>query len=174
MFAPLSVAQHTGHPVEELYGAVEPVLAGRGGTPFKPQLTLLLERIQADPRAPRTAAAHKAAVVAVVRALARVAASEYDAAIADGTVVEIIEYQDSPGFILFVQQLLTSALRAGTTPEAVRILDPMQRKPAALARAWPNLTPPSPLVLPSGMVTILVNQLRWPRPCAPVPPPSPC
>ena len=172
--------KHIGHPVEELYGAVEPVLAGRGVAPFKSRLTLLLELIQADPQGAPTAAAYTGAVAAidaamagvpasvrqdprttaaVVRAIVRVAASEYDAAIADGAVVETIEYQDSRGFVLYAQELLKGALTTGTDAETLRVLGPMQPRLAALARAWPGPTPPATLVLTPRTVIVLSTQL---------------
>jgi hypothetical protein len=172
--------KHIGHPVEELYGAVEPVLAGRGVAPFKPQLALLMELIQADPRGARTGPAYQGAlaaidtamngvpaaarhdprtIAAVVRALVTVAASEYDAAIADGAIVETIEYQDSRGFVLQAQQLLNTALGVGASPENRRILAPLQSRLAALAMAWPGATPPERAVLPAASVNALAAQL---------------
>jgi hypothetical protein len=172
--------KHIGHPVEELYGAVEPVLAGRGVAPFRPQLTLLLELIQADPQGARTASAYTGAmaaidaamngvpaavrndprtIAAVVRALVTVAASEYDAAIADGAIVETIEYQDSRGFVLQAQRLISTALGAEASPQARLILAPLQSRLAALAKAWPSAVPPQRAVLPAATVSSLAAQL---------------
>jgi hypothetical protein len=172
--------KHIGHPVEELYGAVEPVLERRGVTPFKADLTELLELIQASPGSAATKKAYQAAVTAieaamkgvpesvrrnpsttaaVVRELVKVAASEYNASMADGAIVETIEYQDSRGFMLYAAQLLKASLGPGASADAIAILGPIQQRLGALAKAWPGLTPPARPVLSEEMVTTLANQL---------------
>ncbi len=172
--------KHIGHPVEELYGSVEPELERRRVKAFKEELTALLELIQTSPKAAATQQAYQAAVAAidaamrgvpdnvrrdpgttaaVVREIVKVAASEYDASMADGAIVETIEYQDSRGFVLYATQLLNSVLGPGASPETVALLVPIQQRLAALAKAWPSLAPPARPVLPARMVTILANQL---------------
>jgi hypothetical protein len=172
--------KHIGHPVEELYGSVEPELERRRVKPFKEQLTVLLELIQASPGSPDTRKAYQSAVAAidaarlgvpeavrrdpattaaVVREIVKVAASEYDASIADGAIVETIEYQDSRGFVLYAGELLKTSLIPGTGPEAVALLVPIQRRLAALAKAWPSLKPPSRPVMDARTVTILASKL---------------
>ncbi len=172
--------KHIGHPVEELYGSVEPELERRRVKPFKDELTGLLELIQASPGSPDTAKAYQSAVAAVdaarlgvpetvrrdpattaavVREIVKVAASEYDASIADGAIVETIEYQDSRGFVLYAGELLKAALDPGTGAEASALLAPIQRGLAALAKAWPSLKPPPKPVMDARTVTILASQL---------------
>jgi hypothetical protein len=172
--------KHIGHPVEELYGAVEPVLERRGVKPFKQNLTALLELIQASPGSAETQQAYRGAVAAidtamqgvpdkvrrdpsttaaVVREIVKVAASEYDAAIADGVIVETIEYQDSRGFVLYAHQLLKASLGPGAKADAIAILVPIQQRLTVLAKAWPSLKPPAKPVLSARMVTILANQM---------------
>lgn len=172
--------KHIGHPVEELYGSVEPELERRGVKPFKGELMALLELIQASPGSPATQQAYRVAVAAVdgarlgvpdsvsrdpsitaavVREIVRVAASEYDASMADGAIVETIEYQDSRGFVLFAEQLLKASLAPGSGAETIALLTPIQQRLAGLAKAWPSLEPPVRPVLPARMVTILSSQL---------------
>ncbi|MEA5441112.1 hypothetical protein [Cyanobium gracile] len=172
--------KHIGHPVEELYGSVEPDLERRRVKPFKESLTALLELIQASPGSSETRKAYQSAVAAidaamlgvpetvrrdptttaaVVREIVKVAASEYDASMADGAIVETIEYQDSRGFVLYAGELLTASLGPGTGPEAMALLVPIQRRLTALSKAWPSLKPPSRPVMDARTVTILASQL---------------
>ena len=172
--------KHIGHPVEELYGSLEPELERRRVKPFKEQLTVLLELIQASPGSPDTRKAYQSAVAAidaamlgvpevvrrdpaitaaVVREIVKVAASEYDASIADGAIVETIEYQDSRGFVLYAGELLKASLGPGTRPEASALLVPIQKRLTALAKAWPSLKPPARPVMDAKTVTILASQL---------------
>ncbi|MCP9931805.1 hypothetical protein KBY82_13550 [Cyanobium sp. AMD-g] len=172
--------KHIGHPVEELYGSVEPELERRRVKPFKQNLTALLERIQASPGSADTRKAYRSAVAAidaamlgvpetlrrdpattaaVVREIVKVAASEYDASIADGAIVETIEYQDSRGFVLYAGELLKASLGPGTGHEAIALLMPIQKRWTALAKAWPSLKPPTRPVMDARTITILVNQL---------------
>jgi len=172
--------KHIGHPVEELYGSVEPELGRRRVKPFKQTLTALLELIQASPGSPETRQAYQSAVAGidaamlgvpenvrrdpnttatVVREIVKVAASEYDASIADGAIVETIEYQDSRGFVLYAGELLKSSLGPGARADAVAILVPIQQRLAVLAKAWPGVKPPARPVLPARTVTILAGKL---------------
>lgn len=172
--------KHIGHPVEELYGSVEPELERRRVKPFKESLTALLELIQASPGSPETRRAYQSAVAAidaamlgvpetvrrdpattaaVVREIVKVAASEYDASIADGAIVETIEYQDSRGFVLYAGELLKASLGPGTGPEASALLVPIQKRLTALAKAWPSLKPPTRPAIDAKTVTILASQL---------------
>ncbi len=172
--------KHIGHPVEELYGSVEPELERRRVKPFKETLTALLELIQASPRSPDTRKAYQSAVAAieaarlgvpeavrrdpattaaVVREIVKVAASEYYASIADGAIVETIEYQDSRGFVLYAGELLKSSLGPGSGPEAIALLVPIQKRLTALAKAWPSLKPPPRPVMDARTVIILARQL---------------
>jgi hypothetical protein len=172
--------KHIGHPVEELYGSVEPELQRRRVKPFKQTLTALLELIQAAPGSPETRQAYQSAVAAidaamlgvpenvrrdpnttatVVREIVKVAASEYDASIADGAIVETIEYQDSRGFVLYAGELLKSSLGPGARADAVAILVPIQQRLAVLAKAWPGVKPPARPVLPARTVTSLAGKL---------------
>ena len=100
-----------------------------------------------------------ATTAAVVREIVKVAASEYDASIADGAIVETIEYQDSRGFVLYAGELLKASLGPGTGPEAIALLVPIQRRLTALAKAWPSLQPPAKPTIEARTVTILANQL---------------
>jgi hypothetical protein len=163
---------HVGHPVDELYGAVDPLLTKRGIPPFLPSLEALRQQVRLNPTAPATRQkllaaqraidqANQAAVPAavrrqgatqraVVRALAAAACEEYAAAVADGRVVETIEYQDARGFLLEAQRLLSGA----DTPQTQT-----QRTLQTMLRAFPSAQPPKRTVLSPDQLRRLAAQL---------------
>jgi len=159
---------HVGHPVDELYGAVDPLLTKRGIPSFLPSLEALRQQVRLNPSAPATRQkllaaqrainqASQAAVRqqdstqrAVVRALAAAASDEYAAAVAEGRVVETIEYQDARGFLLEAQQLLSAT--ATRQPRALQTLQ-------AMLRAFPSAQPPERTVLSPEQLRRLAAQL---------------
>ena len=159
---------HVGHPVDELYGAVDPLLTKRGIPSFLPSLEALRQQVRLNPSAPATRQkllaaqrsinqASQAAVLqqgstqrAVVRALAAAACEEYAAAVAEGRVVETIEYQDARGFLLEAQRLLSST--ATRQPRALQTLQ-------AMLRAFPSAQPPERTVLSPEQLRRLATQL---------------
>jgi hypothetical protein len=159
---------HVGHPVDELYGAVDPLLTKRGIPSFLPSLEALRQQVRLNPSAPATRQkllaaqrtinqASQAAVLqqgstqrAVVRALAAAACEEYAAAVAEGRVVETIEYQDARGFLLEAQRLLSST--ATRQPRALQTLQ-------AMLRAFPSAQPPERTVLSPEQLRRLAAQL---------------
>lgn len=156
---------HVGHPADELYGAVAPALTQRGIPPFLEVLEALRQQVRLDPRSSATtnrlAAARQAIERAelalpaafrnapstlpmLVRQLAATASQEYGAAVDDGRVIELIEYQDARGFLLEAQRRLGMA----PTPQ-----------PAAIAalKAMLKSLPTSP---PPGRILISPDQLQ--------------
>ena len=71
--------------------------------------------------------------MAVVRQLAQSAVQEYGAAVAEGRVVELIEYQDARGFLLQAQRQLDAL---PNRPLA------MQKTIAAMLQAFPTALAP--------------------------------
>ena len=163
---------HVGHPVDELYGAVAPLLRARRVPPFLPSLEALRQQVRLNPTAPATrqkllaaqraiGQAEQAAVPAavrnqpatqraVVRALTAAASDEYAAAVAEGRVVETIEYQDARGFLLEAQRLLGNT--ATPQPGALQTV-------RAMLRAFPNAHPPQRAVLSPEQLKRLQAQL---------------
>ena len=152
---------HVGHPVDELYGALQPAIAERRIAPFLPVLEDLRQQVRIDPAAPSTArklaAARQAvaaatrslsanpvtdpaAVMVLARHLAATASEEYGAAVAEGRVVEVIEYQDARGFLLEAQQLLQATTAAD--PALAARLRRMEQGIAAMLKAVPTAVPP--------------------------------
>jgi hypothetical protein len=150
---------HVGHPVDELYGALEPALRQRRVPPFLSRLESLRQQVRLDPAASSTAtkfadaqqaiAAAAAAAVpaaqrsspatlrAVVRQLGSSAATEYAGAVEGNRVVELIEYQDARGFLLAAQRLLSKA--AAPTDQTSVI--------AGMLLAFPGVMPPRTILL---------------------------
>ena len=163
---------HVGHPVDELYGAVDPLLTKRGVAPFLPSLEALRQQVRLNPSAPATRQkllaaqraiqrAGQAAVPAgvraqtstqraVVRGLSAAACSEYAAAVADGRVVETIEYQDARGYLLEAQRLLS-----GGGAAQAQALETVK----AMLRAFPSAQPPQRTLLNPEQLQRLQGQL---------------
>jgi len=171
---------HVGHPVDELYGAIAPVLQARGVPPFLASLEELRQQVRLNPGAPSTAlklaqAQQRIAAVAqglaggvvgqvplvmgVVRQLADSAVVEYNAALAGERVVEVIEYQDACGFLRRAQALLSQALAARPPAAAAAQLTAAERTLAAMLQAFPTLTPPPRAVLSAAQLQRLQSQL---------------
>lgn len=171
--------KHIGHPVEELYGDLEPALSQYGAPGFKQQLNTLLDLIQSAPTLPQTEAAFSAAeegidralaalpqakrsdptfVVAVIRQLLESASSEYAASITEGRFAETIEYQDSRGFVRYADQLrqgIAPALQASDPALSRRLSGAM----AALLPVWPTTMPPEQPIKTAQQVQALIQSI---------------
>ncbi len=117
---------HIGHPVEEIYADVEAQIQERNVKDFKQSLIDLQQLIKFKPNDPNITAKYNEALAGidgaiaaipdsqrqspqlalqVINALLDTAGTEYTAAIANDKIKEIIEYQDSRGFTIYVEQL---------------------------------------------------------------------
>lgn len=173
-----SAEPHVGHPVDELYGALEPALQSRGLSPFLPALEALRQQVRLKPNSPESslklaqaqnaiAAVAQAVngevpppaplVLAMVRQLGETATEEYAAAVAGDQVVEEIEYQDARGFLLEAQRLLTRAI-AGQ-PGATTELMARQRTVAAMFMAFATAMPPQKAVVSVAQLQQLQQEL---------------
>ena len=113
---------HIGHPVEELYGEVEKELPTRNVKEFKSTLNQLHDLVKLKPEdskltnqydtsiqaidgaikaVPETQRQSPKFILKVINGLLETADEEYKAGIANGKVLEIIEYQDSRGFVIY-------------------------------------------------------------------------
>ena len=157
---------HVGHPVDELYGALEPAIAQGQLPPFRDSLEALRQQVRLDPSAAATTQKLSAArqaiqaasqtlspdltsqpplVRSVVRQLALTAASEYEGAV-DGTQIsETIEFQDARGFLLQADRLLAQTLAA--SPAAGATLQPARARIADMLKAFPSAQPPQRALL---------------------------
>lgn len=169
---------HVGHPVDELYGALEPALQSRQIPPFLATLEELRQQVRLNPQAPATAlklakaqqaiaavaqalpgggAADSQAVTAVVRQLAETAVDEYGAAVAGNQVVEAIEYQDARGFLLEAQRLLNQAV--ASQPVDAAGLGGKQRTITGMLQAFPTVIPPRTAAMEVTQLQHLQKQL---------------
>lgn len=172
---------HIGHPVEEIYSDVESQLSERNVKDFKTTLTTLHDTVKASnpnpgklqtnfaaaeqavdtamQAVPATERQSPALVLQVINGLLDTADGEYSAAIANDKVVEVIEYQDSRGFVLEAQNLYKgiSDQMAKQAPEAHQAI---AKNLDQLATAWPAVTPPTKPVLAPTQVSQLVQAIE--------------
>jgi len=169
---------HVGHPVDELYGALEPAIAQGQLPPFRDSLEALRQQVRLDPASAATGQKLSAArqaiqaaslrispnlpnqpaqTLAVVRQLALTAASEYEGAVDGLQIRETIEYQDARGFLLQADRLLSQALAA--SPAAASRLQAARTRIAELLQAFPSPQPPQRALLSVSAVERLAEGL---------------
>jgi hypothetical protein len=166
---PEKAEPHIGHPVEELYAVLEPHLQERKIPEFKSSLTKLHDLVKGKPNSPELDKSYQEVmkaidqamkanqnqssevVFAVIQELLLTAKDEYSAAIANGKIVEELEYQDSRGFVLYAEMLYKTI--AGQVSPSVGVTI------AELKKAWPSVLPPTQPVKTPAQVSDLVGQL---------------
>ncbi|MEP6516308.1 ComEA family DNA-binding protein [Microcoleus vaginatus] len=167
---------HIGHPVEEIYADVEDQLNERKIPEFKATLIKLQDLVKAgakDPAQvkaefttsmqavdgaiaalPETQRKDPKFVLQVINGLLDTANSEYGAAVANGKISAIIEYQDSRGFVMYAESLYKDIAEqvAKTSPEIDKAIVANMNE---LKTNWPTaIAPPAPV-----KTTEQVNQL---------------
>ncbi|MEG3976985.1 helix-hairpin-helix domain-containing protein [Microcoleus sp. herbarium8] len=167
---------HIGHPVEEIYADVEDQLNERKVPEFKTTLIKLQDLIKAGAKDPAQvnaefntsmqavdgaiAALPEAQrqdpkfVLQVINGLLDTANSEYGAAVANGKISAVIEYQDSRGFVMYAETLYQNiaAQVAKTNPDIDKAIVANMTE---LKANWPTaIAPPAPV-----KTTEQVNQL---------------
>ncbi len=171
---------HIGHPVEEIYVDVEDQLKERNVPEFKTKLLSLQDLVKSKPNDPQLGTQFEASMKAVDEAIAALpetqqkspefalkvinglldtANSEYGAAVANGKIAAVIEYQDSRGFVNYADTLRNNISEPLTkkNPEAQKaIADTM----AQLKTVWPSPIAPATPVLPPDKVTQLVKAIE--------------
>ena len=158
---------HIGHPVEEIYADVEDQLSERKIPEFKTPLIKLQDLIKAGAKDANQVNAEFAAsmqavdgaiaalpeaqrkdpkfVLQVINGLLDTANSEYGAAVANGKISAIIEYQDSRGFVMYAETLYQNiaAQVAKTSPETDKAIVANMTE---LKANWPTaIAPPAPV-----------------------------
>lgn len=169
---------HFLHPTEELYGAMERYIKLHKVTPFDRQLKQLAQSVKA-----RNKAAHAQAAKVVDERLddamtvfkrfmrgapftsftartsvevLKVAASEYEASIENGKFTKPVEYQDSRGFVLHVEQLLAKHASEFDSLDASTFAD-LRRLLSGLKTTWPTAVPPATPLTPPAEVSATVD-----------------
>jgi hypothetical protein len=175
---PEQAEPHIGHPVEEIYADVEEQLKERGVADFKAQLISLQDlvkaggkdtaKVNADFTASMTAIEGAIAklpesqrqspkfTMQVISGLLETAKDEYDAAIADDKIKEVIEYQDSRGFVRYANELYQAVSAKVGADNASKISKTM----GDLVLAWPEPIPPAAPVKSPEQVTSLVKEIE--------------
>jgi hypothetical protein len=169
---------HIGHPVEEIYTDVEDQLKERGVKEFKAGLITLedlvkagaKDKVKVNAEFAKSMAAIDGAIamlpeaqrqspkfaLQVINGLLETAKDEYGAAVADGKFKEIIEYQDSRGFVRYADELYT-AIAGQVPPEAGKKISAALTD---LKTTWPTPTLPATPVKKPEQVTALVKSLE--------------
>lgn len=177
---PEEAEPHIGHPVEEIYGDIEGELEEREVEDFEGTLNEVHDLVKTTPEAPELEEKYQAAIEAIDGAIAAipeeqlsstqfvlesingmlaVADEEYEASLADGKFVELIEYQDSRGFVLYSQELLGTVedkLAEQDSEAATIIKDSLEE----LTKAWPSVDAPESPILTPEQVSELVNKIK--------------
>ncbi len=170
---------HFGHPVGEIYGDVEAELTQRKIPQFKDQLNALSDLIKNSPDSPKLPDTYKSAIAGVDGAIASLpaaerqspefvlkvmagllttAASEYKAAVAEGKFVEMVEYQDSRGFVLYADELYRSVSAAHGKAHATEAAA-VEKALKDLKLVWPTVSLPAAPVKTPEEVAALVQTI---------------
>jgi hypothetical protein len=172
---------HIGHPVEEIYADVEDQLKERKVPEFKTPLIALLDlvkggakdgdKVNADFTAamksvegainilPATQRNSSKFALQIINGLLDTANSEYKASIANGKIAQVVEYQDSRGFVVYANQLykaIEPQLKKDNSAAATTIGTTL----ADLTKAWPTAVAPATPVKTSDEVTKLIKSIE--------------
>ena len=172
---------HIGHPVEEIYADVQDQLQERKLPEFKTTLIKLQDLVKAGAKDPAQVnteftASMKAVdgaiaavseaqrkdpkfVLQVINGLLDTANSEYGAAVANGKISAIIEYQDSRGFVMYAEMLYKdiAAQVAKTSPETDKAIVASMTE---LKKNWPTAIAPAAPVKTTEQVTLLIKTIE--------------
>jgi hypothetical protein len=172
---------HIGHPVEEIYADVEEQLNDRKVPAFKDPLIALQDEVKAGAKnaskvasgydtsvkaidtainaLPESQRQNPAFVLQVINGLLDTANSEYGAAIANNKIAQVIEYQDSRGFVLYANELYKGISDAmlKAQPEAHQAIS---AKLAELTTTWAAVTPPATPTKTSDQVSALIKEIE--------------
>ncbi len=171
---------HVGHPVEELYGDIEPQLSKRNVADFKVTLNQFHDGIKTNPKSDQMKGLYENSMTAIDTAIAAVspeklqspetilpvingllktANAEYKAAIANNKIVELIEYQDSMGFVAYAEELYQPIAKTMSEqyPEKHETITTTLEE---LKTAWPSVNAPDTPVMSPEKVDELVTKIQ--------------
>ena len=171
---------HIGHPVEEIYADVEDQLKERGVAEFKTSLVKLQDLVKVGKIVPQIATEFTTSMEAIDKAIAKLPAadlqdpkfilpvinglldtanSEYGAAIAEGKIKEIVEYQDSRGFVVYSSTLYEqiSPTMAKSYAKNHQAIAPALAK---LKPTWPAAIAPAKAVTSPEEVTKMIKAIE--------------
>jgi hypothetical protein len=178
---PAQAEPHIGHPVEEIYADVEDQLNERKVKEFKTPLIALQDLVKAGAKdvakvdvefnasvrsvenaiagIPEAQRKDPKFVLQIINGLLDTANSEYSASIADGKIAQIIEYQDSRGFVAYANTLYKDIAPAvaKAKPEVDKAITTTM---AELSKAWPSPISPAAPVKSADTVTKLIKTIE--------------
>ncbi len=178
---PKDAEPHIGHPVEEIYTDVADQLNERKVKEFKTTLISLEDLVKAGAKdnnkvttnfkesmvsidtaiaaIPATQRKDPKFVLQVINGLLDTANSEYGASIADGKFKAAIEYQDSRGFITYVN-MLYKEIAAGMEKDQPATHKIVVDNLKQLTTAWPAAMPPATPVKTVAEVGQLIKTIE--------------
>ncbi|MGA7935113.1 MAG: helix-hairpin-helix domain-containing protein [Kovacikia sp.] len=178
---PEQAEPHIGHPVEEIYADVEEQLQERNVKEFKTSLIALQDQVKAGAKnaskvtagfkeamqsidgaisaLPETQRTSPSFVLQVINGLLDTANSEYGAAIADGKINQVIEYQDSRGFVAYANTLY-QGISPKVEKENPEVHKAIQQTMAELRKVWPSPLPPTAPVKTTTQVSQLIKTVE--------------
>ncbi len=174
---PEQALPHIQHPVEEIYADVEDQIKEHNVKEFKQSLMDLQQLVKFKPNDPSLTTKYQEAMANIDTAIAAIpetqrqspklalqvintildtAGTEYMAAISNDKIKEIIEYQDSRGFTLYVEQLYKgiSAMMEKDHPDAHKQFTASLDK---LKSAYPSAITPEKPVLSVADMSVLIK-----------------
>jgi len=178
---PKDAEPHIGHPVEEIYTDVADQLNERKVKEFKTNLIALEDLVKAGAKdnnkvgtnfkdsmqsidgaiaaLPEAQRKSPTFILQVINGLLDTANSEYGAAITDGKFKAAIEYQDSRGFITYVNMLYQGIApnMAKDRPEEHKAITENLKQ---LTTAWPAAMPPATPLKTPAEVTKLITAIE--------------
>ena len=178
---PKDAEPHIGHPVEEIYTDVVDQLNERKVKEFKTTLITLEDLVKAGAKdnnkvttnftesmqsidgaiavLPETQRKSPTFILQVINGLLDTANSEYGAAITDNKIKAAIEYQDSRGFIVYVNMFYKeiATTMAKDRPEEHKLITENLKQ---LTTAWPAAMPPVTPVKTPAEVGKLVTAIE--------------
>ncbi|MBL1209530.1 hypothetical protein [Geminocystis sp. GBBB08] len=169
---------HFGHPVDEIYGDLEPQLKTRNIPAFNQDLITLHELVKFSPQDPKVSYQYDLAmkkidqaiaflpeskrqnpefIIKVITKLLNIAQEEYSAAIITNKIVEIIEYQDAKGFALY-SDILFNSIQNNLSTENPSLAKKLALNLKEIKQVFPSAkAPPKAVIAPEGF-SQLVSQ----------------
>lgn len=175
---PEQAEPHIGHPVEEIYADIQEQLPERKVPEFSDVLTNVQNLVKSKPNdsqlkpeftkamgaiegaiatLPESQRQSPGFVLRVINGMLDVAGAEYTAAITNGKISEIIEYQDSRGFVIYATDLFKQ-IEPTLSKNKADASNEIQISLATLFKAWPSAIPPAaPVKSPDEVVAQIKN-----------------
>jgi Helix-hairpin-helix motif len=172
---------HIGHPVEEIYADVEDQLKERKVPEFKTPLIALLDLVKGGAKdgakvntdftaamksvdgainiLPATQRNSSKFALQIINGLLDTANSEYKASIANGKIAQVVEYQDSRGFVVYADRLY-KAIEPQLKQDHPAAATTIGTTLADLTKAWPTAVAPATPVKTSDEVTKLIKSIE--------------